>query len=396
MRILYIHQYFSTPAGSVGTRSYEFGKRLVAAGHDVTILCGESHLTDVPDVIEGMRVIQIPTVCSNRDNLLKRAWRFSVFSLRATWAALRLDYDLLLATSTPLTVGLPALAAKILRRKKFIFEVRDLWPELPRAMGVIKNPFVLWALDWFETRCYSNADACIGLSPGIVEGILRKKPERRTVLIPNGCDLELFGSGASETPVMLDGIGPDDFVAIFCGAHGRANGLNAVLDAAAELRRLKEPKVKLLFVGDGQLKAQLQARADREDLSNCIFLDPLPKHDLAALMRTCDLGLMILADIEAFQFGTSPNKFFDYIAAGLPVLCNYPGWVSEMIVEWDCGVSTPAGDAAGFASALVDLANRRSALPALGENARRLAKSEFSRDQLFERLNDVITEVSER
>ncbi|MDB2681498.1 glycosyltransferase family 4 protein [Opitutales bacterium] len=394
MRILYIHQYFSTPAGSVGTRSYEFGRRLVAEGHEVTVLCGESHLTDVPDEVEGMRVVQIPTVCSNRDHLLKRAWRFSVFSLRATWAALRLDYDLVLATSTPLTVGLPAVAAKIFRNKKFIFEVRDLWPELPKAMGVIKNPFVLWVLDWFETRCYLNADACIGLSPGIVEGIRRKKPEGRTVLIPNGCDLELFSGEVTERLDMPDGISPDDFVAIFCGAHGRANGLDAVLDAAAELRRRDESRVKLLFVGDGQLKAQLQARADRENLSNCIFLDPLPKRDLAALMRACDLGLMILADVEAFQFGTSPNKFFDYIAAGLPVLCNYPGWVSEMIEEWDCGVSTAPGEAVELASALIGLANARVSLPALGSNARRLATSEFSRDQLFEHLNDVLSEVS--
>ena len=342
-----------------------------------------------------MRIIALPITTSNKDSFFKRALGFMSFALRACWVALTTPCDLVYASSTPLTVGLPALVAKHLRQRKMIFEVRDLWPELPRAMGIIKSSFVLGCLSWLEGRCYKSADVCVGLAPGIVEGIKKKEPEARVELIPNGCDLELFSDDASVRLDMPNGISQGDFVALFCGAHGRANGLDAVLDAAAELWRLNESGVKLLFVGDGQLKAQLQARADREGLSNCIFLDPMPKHDLAALMRTCDLGLMILADVEAFQFGTSPNKFFDYIAAGLPVLCNYPGWVSEMIDEWGCGVSTAPGNTVEFASALIGLANARESLPALGENARRLAASEFSRDLLFERLYGVLSEVSE-
>lgn len=199
MKILYIHQYFSTPKGSVGTRSYEFGKRLVAEGHEVTILCGNYHLTDVPAEVDGMRVIQIPVASSNRDPFAKRVFSFLNFSLRATWYALRLKYDLVYATSTPLTVGVPALAAKWLRRKRFIFEVRDLWPELPRAMGIIRNGVALGFLEWFETRCYRSADACVGLAPGIVEGIEKKAPGKRVELIPNGCDLEMFGVNKVES-----------------------------------------------------------------------------------------------------------------------------------------------------------------------------------------------------
>ena len=120
MKILYIHQYFSTPAGSVGTRSYEFGKRLVAAGHEVTMLCGESHMTHVPSEVDGMTVMQVPISCSNRDGFVKRAFSFFKFSVVAIWYALRLDYDLIFASSTPLTVGAPGIAAKLLRRKKFI------------------------------------------------------------------------------------------------------------------------------------------------------------------------------------------------------------------------------------------------------------------------------------
>lgn len=152
--------------------------------------------------------------------------------------------------------------------------------------------------------------------------------------------------------------------------------------------------IQFTFVGDGQLKPQLVQRAEREGLENCMFLDAMPKHDLAKLMHNCDLGLMILENIEAFQYGTSPNKFFDYIAAGLPVLCNYPGWVSEMIVEHQCGVSVPAADASAFADAMAALADGRESLPEMGKRSRRLAEREFDRDALFQRLHALITEVS--
>ena len=378
----------------MGTRSYEFGKRLVAAGHEVIVLCGESHLTDTPDEVAGIRVIRIPIQTSNRDPFLKRALSFVFFSLRATWKALRLDYDVVYATSTPLTVGIPALAAKWFRGKKFIFEVRDLWPELPRAMGIITNTIALSVLDWFEGQCYASADACIGLSPGIVEGIKRKQPNMRTALIPNGCDLDVFKPSLLQKDLIdCPGVEKGDFVALFCGAHGRANGLNAVLDVAALLAKQEETHVKFLFVGDGQLKPQLKARAEIDNLKNCIFVDPLPKEALAKLMGSCDLGLMILANIPAFLYGTSPNKFFDYISAGLPVCCNYPGWITDMLDEWQCGVSPAVGDANAFAEALLELSRDPERVLQYGLNSRKLAETEFDRDELFKRLNELLVSV---
>lgn len=378
----------------MGTRSYEFGKRLVAAGHEVTILCGCSHLTDVPDAVDGMRIIQIPITCSNRDSFLKRAVSFILFSLRATWQALRLDYDVVYATSTPLTVGIPALAAKWFRGKKFIFEVRDLWPELPRAMGIITNTIALSVLDWFEGQCYANADACVGLSPGIVDGIKRKQPDVRTALIPNGCDLDVFKPSPLPKDVIdLPGIQKGDFVALFCGAHGRANGLDAVLDVAELLTKRSANTIKFVFVGDGQLKPHLQARAEVDKLENCIFVDPMPKEALAKLMASCDIGLMILADVPAFQYGTSPNKFFDYISAGLPVCCNYPGWITDMLDEWQCGVSPAVGDANAFAEALLELSRDPERVLQYGLNSRKLAETEFDRDELFKRLNELLDSV---
>ena len=400
MHILHFHQHFTTPDGSGGTRSYEMARRLIERGHEVTLVCGsyrQGH-TGVNGpyqrgrrrgIVEGIGIIEFDLSYSNYDGFAKRTWTFVRFALRSIGLALTQSYDVLFATSTPLTAGVPGIFARWLRGKPFVFEVRDLWPELPREMGVITNPLVLRLMDWLEWITYHSATACIGLSPGIVQGIVRRGiPADRVTLVPNGCDLDFF------TPARLQtrptGVAAGDLVAIFMGAHGRANGLDAVLDAAAELLRRQRHDIKLLFVGDGALKPALAARAESEGLTNCIFLNPVPKRELTALMSGVDVGLMILANVPAFYYGTSPNKFFDYIASGLPVLNNYPGWLADLIRHNECGLVVPPGDAAAFADALEALADRRDDLAEMGQNARILAEREFDRRRLADRFVDWI------
>ncbi len=391
VRILYIHQYFSTPAGAVGTRSHEFASRLAAAGHQVTMLCGRSKWARA-DGVAGFRVLQVAASASNSDSLPRRTWGFLAFSVFSTWHALRMDYDVVYATSTPLTVAIPGILARHLRHRKFVFEVRDLWPELPKAMGVLRDPVLLWLLRKLEHLAYRSADACIGLSPGIVAGIRRSGKARHVVEISNGCDLDTFRPEPRKG-LSCPGIGPDNFVAIFCGAHGRANGLDALLDVAAELRRRGNRRIRLLLVGDGQMKPRLVQRAARQQLDNVVFMNPVPKVELAKLMGRCHVGLMILADVDAFRYGTSPNKFFDYIASGLPVVCNYPGWLADLVATNRCGYSTPPGDAAKLADILESLAADSEGAARMGANARWLAETEFSRDKLFQRLQHTLERV---
>nr|WP_238710883.1 glycosyltransferase family 4 protein [Oceanipulchritudo coccoides] len=208
-------------------------------------------------------------------------------------------------------------------------------------------------------------------------------------MIPNSCDLDLF-KPCREKRIVSPKIGSEDFVAVFCGAHGRANGLDSVLDAAAYLKKHACDGIKVLLVGDGHLKPHLMNRVKNEALSNVVFMDPLPKNQLAELISRCDCGLMSLADIEAFQFGTSPNKFFDYISCGLPVVCNYPGWLAGLIADWDCGLVSDAGNAASLANALEKLAEDPIRCATMGRNSRKLAENEFNRDNLFTRLEKLI------
>jgi glycosyltransferase involved in cell wall biosynthesis len=401
MKVIYFHQHFSTPKGSVGIRSYEMARRLLMRGYHVTMVCGsygggETGLSQPfvggrrSGTVDGIDIIEFDLAYSNADGFVKRGLTFVKFALRSIGLAFTEKYDVLFATTTPLTAGIPGIFARWLRGKPFVFEVRDLWPELPRAMGVIRNPLVLWAMGVLEWASYKSAHRLVGLSPGIVEGIAHQGvPRDRIASVPNGCDLGIFAGEVQ--PWRPAKVRATDLMAVFAGTHGMANGLEAVLDAAAELKRRGRDDIKLLLIGQGKLKAGLQARAARDGLDNVVFHDPVNKAKLAGLMAATDLGLQILANVPAFYYGTSPNKFFDYIAAGLPVMNNYPGWLAEMITEHRCGFAVPPDNPVAFADALEQAAVDRDALKAMGQRGRALAETQFDRIKLADRWVDWVT-----
>jgi len=399
MHVLYFHQYFTTPSVAGGTRSYEMARQLISRGHRVTMVCARQgkdglNLPGNPDTpvregdIDGIRVIQFNLDYSNYMSLPRRAWLFLRYGLRSVRLALRMEYDLLFATSTPLTAGIPGIVARPLRRKPFVFEVRDLWPELPKAMGVVKNPLVLAGMSILELLSYWTASSCIALAPGIRDGIAKRSPQNRTIaMIPNGCDLDLFRPGKRED-LDLPGVKQTDCVAVFTGAHGMANGLDAVLDAARVLKERGRMDIVLVFIGDGKLKPSLIERTKREGLENCRFFDPMPKNTLNRVVSCCDIGMMILANVPAFYYGTSPNKFFDYISSGLPVLNNYPGWLADMINKHHCGIVVPPRNPEAFADALCVLADDPKLRSEYGKNARFVAEKKFSRGRLSNEFVD--------
>ncbi|MEJ6496937.1 glycosyltransferase family 4 protein [Pseudoalteromonas lipolytica] len=395
MKVLYFHQHFSTPKGSTGIRSYEMAMRLIKHGHSVTMVCGsygggETGLTGQfikgrrEGSVDGIDIIEFDLAYSNKDGFVKRAGTFLKFALKSIGIALTHKYDVVFATTTPLTAGIPGVFARWLRFKPFVFEVRDLWPELPKEMGVIKNPLVLTAMSILEWCSYRSAHRCIGLSPGIVEGIKKRGVKASKIeLVPNGCDLNIFASELSAW--RPKGVAEGELMAIFTGTHGMANGLDAALDAAVELKKRGRLDIKLVLVGQGKLKEQLQQRANGEQLDNVIFHPPVNKAKLAELMKGADIGMQLLANVPAFYFGTSPNKFFDYISAGLPVLNNYPGWLASMIKQHNCGYSVEPENPQAFADALEHAADNKNLLPEMGKKAQMLAKQEFNRHNLADK-----------
>ncbi|MFA3362628.1 glycosyltransferase family 4 protein [Acinetobacter baumannii] len=401
MKILYFHQHFSTPKGSAGIRSYAMAQSLIRNGHQVTMVCGsfgagQTGLTQPFNkgvrrgVVNGIDIIEFELPYSNSLSFLKRILIFLSFAFKSIKVALTEQYDIVFATTTPLTAGIPGIFAKWLRRKPFVFEVRDLWPELPKAMGVIKNPIVLWMMSVLEWTSYHSADRLVGLSPGIVDGILKRgiAPEK-VASIPNGCDLDIFAS--EHQPWRPEGVKETDLMAIFTGTHGLANGLNAVLDVAIELKDRQRTDIKLVLVGDGMQKKALIERAEKLQLDNVIFHDPVNKAKLAGLMSSADIGLQILANVPAFYYGTSPNKFFDYISAGLPVLNNYPGWLAELITKEQCGFAVPPENPKAFADALEQVADQSEQLNQMGKNGQQVAKEQFNRSILSQKFSDWVT-----
>lgn len=403
MHVLYFHQHFSTPQGSAGTRSYEMARALLRDGHSVTMVCGTYGQGKTGlngpfqrgrrrGVVDGIDVVEFDLNYTNDMGVLHRLGVFAKFAFGSISVAMREPADVVFATTTPLTAGIPGIFAKWLQRKPFVFEVRDLWPELPRAMG-LRNPVLLGAMSALEWVSYRSADRLVGLSPGIVEGIAKRSVSKeRIAMVPNGCDLDLFSQ--SETAWRPEGVRDDQMLAVFSGTHGLANGLDAVLDAAAVLKARGRDNIRIALVGQGREKPRLVERATSESLDAVLFLDPVPKTRLSGLLAGADLGVQCLRNVPAFYYGTSPNKFFDYIAAGLPVLNNYPGWLAGLITEHDCGFAVPPDDPEAFADALIAAADNREGTYQKGKNARKLAEASFARENLANTWVEWVTGVA--
>ena len=402
MRVLYLHQYFCLPSQAGGLRSYEMAQQLIKRGHQVTMVCAERNLGLPPTKkdnitrgeVDGIDVIAVKVSDPLKTSLIKRAKSFISFSWQCVKIAMKEDYDVLFATSTPLTIGIPGIIAKLFRRKKFIFEVRDLWPELPKALGVT-NPIWIWGMSIVEWMSYHSANGCIGLSPGICEGIKKRSQKNKPiVMVPNGCDLDIF-KPSLKTKLSLDGIEEKDKVAIFTGSHGIANGLDAVLDAAKIVNERGRRDIKFAFIGFGIMKEHLQERVKNEHIENCLFYKPIPMVELAGITASATVGLMVLKNVPAFYYGTSPNKFFDYISSGLPVINNYPGWLADMIKENKCGVVVEPDNAQAFADAIIDVVDN-APLEEYSRNARVFAEREFDRELLGKKFVDFFEEIYKR
>jgi glycosyltransferase involved in cell wall biosynthesis len=333
--------------------------------------------------VDGIHVIRVAEPYSNEMGFARRLLSFGRFARMATKVVANLKGDVVLATSTPLSVGIPGMKGARRLGVPFVFEVRDLWPKGAIVAGVLKNPFLIWYSRRLERTLYQAADRIIALAPGIKEGICQTGyPSDRVVIIPNSCDLDVFQP--SDEPLIDERFGaPGDFRLVYTGAHGLVNGLDAVLDAAVELMRRREKGLRFIFIGQGGQRERLMERSRRNGIEGMVsWVGSMPKEELAQVLPRMDAGLMILKNLPALYYATSPNKFFDYIACGLPVLNNYPGWLADMIRENHCGLVAPPDNPSAFADAVVWMRDHREELDAMGARSRQLAESQFSRDRL--------------
>jgi glycosyltransferase involved in cell wall biosynthesis len=387
MRILYLHQHFSGPDGATATRSWAMAGALAEAGHAVTMACGR--YAGARTGLEGafrqgrrqgqvgpIEVVEFAIPYANQQGLARRSAAFLRFAGAAARLALQARPDLVIASSTPLTVALPALAARRLAGIPFVFEIRDPWPELPRALGAPAP--LLAALGPLADAACRQAAAVIALSEGMAATArARGADPDRVHVVPNGCDLDLFGPQiAPWRPAEAQSW---EALAVYAGTHGPANGLDALLDAAALLCDRGEARLRLLLVGEGAEKPRLMQRVREEGLGNVSFLPPMPRPALGRLLAGAQIGLQCLAPVPEFAEWTAPNKLMDYLAAGLPVVSNLPGRAARLLEQGPCGLAVPPGDTVALADALAALAADPLRRARLGAAAREQAERHWDR-----------------
>ena len=403
MRIIYLHQYFFTRTmiGVAGNRSYEFARRLVAMGHEVHMITSHTHARegDSPEwfetVEDGIRVHWLPVPYSNKMDFKKRLYAFQRFAIGAARRAASIDGDVVFATSGPLTIAIPGIYASWARRIPMVFEVRDLWPEGAIQLGVLTNPVAKWLARQLEKWAYRRAAHVVALSPGMRDGVVATgTPSAKVSVIPNAADLDLFHPLVDGTAQRRELAFEGKFSLAYVGTMGVANGLNFVLDAAAELKRRQVDDIVLILHGDGMQRAALEERALRDGLDNVKFSGPTPKHQVAELVAAVDVCMTIFKNVPVLQT-CSPNKLFDALAAGKPILTNMPGWLADIAEKDKTGVFVEPDNAVDFADKAIWLRDHPDEVADFRLNARCLAEKKFARDVLAHQLESVLERAVE-
>jgi glycosyltransferase involved in cell wall biosynthesis len=388
VHILIIHQAFASASEAGGTRHYEFARHLVAEGHCVTVIAGQvSYLTgsvvaDQPATAEpGITIVRPFTSRSFHKSFIHRAASYLTFMASSFVSALRIrDVDVVVGTSPPIFQGVSALVVARLKRVPLVFEVRDLWPDFAIELKILKNPLLIAAARRLERLLYKSADRLLVNSPGFIQHV-QDVSGRTPTLIANGTDASQFSPERNGGQFREQWRASDRFVALYAGAHGTANNLETVLEAAALLRERKE--ILFVLVGDGKEKASLEASARSAGLDNIRFERPQPKDAMPDVVAAADVCVATLRDIPLFRT-TYPNKVFDYMAAGKPTLVAIDGVIRQVVEESDGGVFVPPGDAKALAESLSRLAADRPRCARMGANARAFVLQRFDRKRQAE------------
>jgi glycosyltransferase involved in cell wall biosynthesis len=393
-RVLYVSQYFVSADQPGGVRHWQHARALARAGHEVSVVTSyvQHKERTVPERYRGRRIVReredgldvwrtYSTPGYGRD-MRSRIASYGTFAWWSAVAGVRAPRpDVVVASSPSLPSAAAAAAVARARGARFLLEVRDLWPESAVAMGLIGDRRAIAAARRLESYCYRRADRIVALTEGIRDGLLEHGvPGSKIVLITNGVDLEI-GNGARPAAAPV----PDDaFVAMYVGAHGTYSALETVLEAADELR--DAPEVRLVLVGNGDRKPALVDAARRRGLANVAFVDPVPKREVPSWLARADACVLPYQDNPLFA-GALPNKAFDYLGAGRPIVASAPaGELTRMVERAGCGLAVPPEDGPALAGALRRLASDREAARRMGESGRRYALDHYDRAALAARF----------
>jgi glycosyltransferase involved in cell wall biosynthesis len=402
MNILIIHQYFLEEDEPGGSRFNEFAKMWTDQGHHVTVIAGmvhafASHKREeyrgkfvLKKKQDSTEVIRCYVSSEYNKSFRGRLWGYFSFVISGLYAGLftlgRRKFDVVISTSPPLFVGIIGFVISKLRRAKWVFEVRDLWPESAIDTGVLKNKFAIKLALWLERAIYRSCDLIVVLTPSFKSSLIASGKARASKIeeIPNAADLEMIDNAKKKVNIdkLRGQLGLiDKKVIIYVGAHGVANALDQILDTA---KLLHQANVVFLLIGDGMEKNRLQRRAKEENIQNVVFLQSVPKHEVYQYILASDIGTSVLKKVDTFKTVYS-NKTFDYMGCEKPILMAIDGASRSLIETAKCGLFVDPENPQDFAqktSVLLDDDGLRSEM---GRNGFEFVKCNFERRVLADK-----------
>ena len=406
--VVIVSQYFHPEVGATQTRARELARAFLRAGHRVTVVCevpNHPHGVIPPeyrgkrfqwDELDGFRVLRVWVATSPEKNFKTRLAFYLSFMVMATLAAFRKlgKVDLVLATSPPLPVAAAGWALAVLRRARFVMDVRDLWPDAAVALGELSKPWMIRAAALLERFLYRRAKLIPVVTRGFADEIEAKGIAREKLRwTPNGTLPELF-SPERVDPALRERLGLGDrFTVTFAGLMGIAQGMEFLLDLAASYR--DDPGIVFLFMGDGPLRVRLMERAEAEGLTNVLFHPQVPVEEAAPYLNASDLLLVPLRDDPVFATFI-PSKLFDFLACRPPVLLAVPGEAEELLIESGGGVAARPENLESFRAAVAQVRGDAEAAGEMGEAGRRFVLPRFSRSKVMDDLVEDVASMLDR
>ena len=396
MHILLIHQAFASINEAGGTRHYEFAKQLVQNGHQVTVIASPvSYLTGKDqqkgdEWLEGIHIKRSYTYQALHRSFIHRVFSFISFMVSSFLLGYKVkDVDIVWGTSPPIFQGVTALVLARLKGAKFLFEVRDLWPDFAIAVGVLKSPLLIRLSLWLEKFLYRHADQMIVNSPAYIQHVKSRGCDQ-VDLVPNGADPDMFVGTNDGNDFRREHGLEGAFVVMYAGAHGISNDLQIVLHAA----KLCEvnPQIKFVFVGDGKEKQNLVDLSNQLVNANVMFIPSVPKASMGGVLAAADACIAILKPIEEYKT-TYPNKVFDYMAAGKPVVLAIDGVIREVVESAGCGIFAQPGDSVALASVVQLIASDPQKARQMGYAGRIYLQQHFSRSVLAQKFLSILTNM---
>jgi glycosyltransferase involved in cell wall biosynthesis len=397
VKILLIHQYFLEPDDAGGSRFNEMTRQWSDLGHEITVLSGMMHANGKEKRLEykgkyfvikkhdKVDVWRCHVSESYNKGFAGRLWGYFSFVFSGIWAGLfkiKGKYDVILVTSPPLFVGITAYVLSRFRRIPFVFEIRDLWPESAIDTGVVTNKWIIKFAYWFEAFIYKKAKLINVLTPAFRDTLIQKKnvSSEKIIFIPNAADFSLsdellktFDSNKFRKELGWD----NKFVITYVGAHGVANHLIQVLDAAALINE-SHPDVLFVFIGSGMQKEDLVKNKLERKLDNVLFLNPVPKHDVFKYIIASDFGMSVLKKVDTFKTIYS-NKTFDYMACKTPLFLLIDGVSRKLVEDAKCGIYVEPENPKAFAEAIIKFKAKQDVIREMGKNGYNYAKLNFDR-----------------